>query len=156
MEKVIVKEINGKFYVEKDFYDKIGRIGKLEDKYILLEPEEVLYGLKKGWLELENIKNFVDFIKNYKEKINMKKYYIFEDLRNKGYYVGIYNDLVVLFKDWKKDKVEYYIYPIFENEFIDFSILLNIMNENKENKILLAIIDIENDIVYYEVNKINL
>ncbi|MGC9133357.1 MAG: hypothetical protein ACP5GJ_03075 [Nanopusillaceae archaeon] len=156
MEKVIVKEINGKFYAEKDFYDKIGRIGKLEDKYILLEPEEVLYGLKKGWLELENIKNFVDFIKNYKEKINIKKYYIFEDLRNKGYYVGIYNDLVILFKDWKKDKIEYYIYPIFENEFIDFSILLNIMNENKENKILLGIIDIENNIVYYEINRINL
>ncbi|BFI73028.1 hypothetical protein YN1_0150 [Nanoarchaeota archaeon] len=156
MEKVIVREINNKFYVNKEYYDKIGRLGKLEDNYILLEPEEILYGLKKGWIKLENINNFIDFIRKYKEKIDMKKYYIFEDLRNKGYYVGIDKNLIILYEDEKKEKIKYYIYPIFENEFLDFIEILKIMEEKNINTILLGIIDIERDIVYYEVNKIYL
>ena len=154
MEKIIVKEFNNKFILNKEFYDKIGRIGKIDKDYIILEPEEALYCIKKGWIKLDGINNFLDFIKKYKSILNMKKFYVFEDLRNKGYYLDIENESIILYEDYKKEKILYYIYPIYENEFLYIRDILDFIDSKNLNKILLAIIDIENDVVYYEINEI--
>jgi hypothetical protein len=84
----------------------------------------------------------------------MKKFYVFENLRNKGYYLNIENESIILYADYKKEKILYYIYPIYENEFLYIKDILNFMDSKNLNKILLAIIDIENDIVYYEINEL--
>ncbi|WP_457913353.1 hypothetical protein [Candidatus Nanopusillus massiliensis] len=155
MEKILVREFNNKFILNKEFYDKIGRIGKMDNDYIILELEEALYCIKKGWIKLEGINNFLDFIKKYKNILNMKKFYVFEDLRNKGHYLDTENVSIILYTDYKKEKILYYVYAIYENEFLYISRYFKFHMDSKNlNKILFAIIDIENDIVYYEINEL--
>ncbi|MGC9079284.1 MAG: hypothetical protein ACP5G1_00935 [Nanopusillaceae archaeon] len=156
MEKALVKILNNKFILDKKYYDKIGRIGKMEKEYIYLDPEEVLYCLKKGWITIENIKNFEEFLEKYYDKIDFKKYYVFEDLRNKGYYTEIRDIFIVVYENEKKEKISYYIYPIFEQELLYVKEILEIMDKYGLDKIILGIIDIEKEIVYYEIKKINL
>ncbi|MGB9674515.1 MAG: hypothetical protein ACPLX8_00120 [Nanopusillaceae archaeon] len=156
MEKALVKILNNKFILDKKYYDKIGRIGKMEKEYIYLDPEEVLYCLKKGWITVENIKNFEEFLEKYYDKIDFKKYYVFEDLRNKGYYTEIRDIFIVIYENEKKEKISYYVYPIFEQELLYVKEILEIMDKYGFDKIILGIIDIEKEIVYYEIKKINL
>ncbi|BBL45606.1 tRNA-splicing endonuclease [Nanobdella aerobiophila] len=149
MEKAIIKLKDNKFVLEKNYYDKIGRIGYLGGDYIYLEPEEVLYILKKGWAKLDNIRNFVDFIEKYNNIIDFKKYYVFEDLRDKGYNVKIKDKFILL-------NNKEFIYTIYEYEFIEIDDIISIFDKYNITSIILAILDIERNIIYYEIDNINI
>lgn len=159
MEKAIIK-YDGKFYIEKEYYDKIGKLGKVKDKYIELEPEEVLYILKKGWGIVKGkkeYKNFEDFLKDFINSIDFRLYLVLEYLRDIGFYVDILNrKYIILYKDERKDKIQYIILPIYEFDEVYWKDILNHLEFSKKYnaKLLLALIDFEFDIVFYEVSEL--
>ncbi|RIB35353.1 MAG: hypothetical protein BXU00_02395 [Candidatus Nanoclepta minutus] len=156
MEKVIIR-FNGRFWIEKEYWDKIGRIGRMSDK-IYLEPEEVLYVLDKEWGIVKMDDKTLDkeeFLEEFKDKIDYKKYLVFREIRDLGYYADIFEDKVIVHERGNRNKPIYLVYPVFENEKLSWRRILDLLEEAKRIgcKLLLGIIDFEYDIVFYEVNE---
>lgn len=156
MEKVIIK-FDGKFYLEKEFYDFIGKIGKINEK-IYLEPEEVLYILEKEWGLVDfngNKLNKREFLEKFLERINYKLYLVLKDIRDLGYYFDIYDGKIILHERGFRNKPIYLIYPVFENEILNWKKILDLLEEAKKIncELLLGIIDFEYKIVYYKISE---
>ncbi|RDD52307.1 hypothetical protein BA065_02470, partial [Nanoarchaeota archaeon NZ13-N] len=112
MEKVIIR-FNGRFWIEKEYWDKIGRIGRMSDK-IYLEPEEVLYVLDKEWGIVKMDDKTLDkeeFLEEFKDKIDYKKYLVFREIRDLGYYADIFEEKVIVHERGNRNKPFYLVYP---------------------------------------------
>lgn len=157
MEKIIAEFRNDKFYINGNYYDKIGNIGKIVNGKIELSYEEILYLLYKGlcYVKYEDqlIENFQEFLNRFLNKINYKEFLIVKYLRDRGYKFRKEDFLI-----FKINNEDYLVYPTFDHEEYDISFIINLLDlaKKKNYKLLLAIIDSEFDIVFYEIDYLKL
>ncbi len=136
-----------KIYVEGDvaylpFSKKIEKMGfgvKRGGK-IILHPIEVLYLILNRDYEIHG-KNTTDVFKWCLEKIEnfMPFYCVYEDLRKRGYYVNILEDVLV---------GKHVYYPVEEVRNV------NVCDIVKFENLVLAVVDEECEITYYKVEEI--
>ncbi len=155
--KVIVKGKNATKLYNKNF-------GSIKKDTLFLDPFETLFLLEKGKIEIyeENkkvskeklIKKFVK-----KDKDFLKKYFAFRKLREKGYIVKSALKYGCHFRiyepgKYKKEHSKWLALCLSEEEKIKVTDLVSkgrIANSVRK-KLLLAIVDNENDVTFYEVS----
>lgn len=137
------------------------KLGEFKDSIIIYSSFEALYLAEKNKAEifsknkkLKSSELFKKFSK--KEKEFHTKYQVFKDLRNKGYIVKTALKFGAEFRVYtKQDKhAKYLVYPISESSKInwhDISAKSRIAHSTNK-KLLVALMDKEEDINYYEVN----
>jgi tRNA-intron endonuclease len=151
-----------------------GEAHSLHDKSWFGEPTgekvqyslvESLYLVEKGKMEIfyKNIKlplkNLIEKLKKIDRKIDIK-YPVFKDLREKGYIVKTALKFGAEFRVYDKgsnpDKshAKWIVFTDSESQKLtwhEFAAKNRVAHSTKK-KLLLAIVDDENDIIYYEVN----
>lgn len=126
---------------------------------------EALYLIDKGKMEIFNkdnklqLKNLIEKLKKIDKKIDTK-YSVFKDLREKGYVVKTALKFGAEFRVYDKgsnpDKshAKWIVFTDSESHKLtwhEFAAKNRVAHSTKK-KLLLAIVDDENDIIYYEVN----
>ena len=159
MEKIIIYK-DEEFWTNKENFEKLYKIGKIKENKLILEPEEVLYLLEKEKIIVKKnnfeIKDLEEFLKIFKEKINYKIFLVIKYLREIGYYFDIQNEKIIIHAKGERNNPIYLCLPLLEFEELTWDDILKYLDEAKKigAKLLLAIIDIENDIVFYEISEI--
>lgn len=169
MEKIPVAKIKPQGVIaEKNdssgLYDR-SRFGTIYEKdFLLFSNLEALYLVKKKKLIVKKGLKKLDFEKLLEifEKDDHKiwlRYTVFEDLRNAGYIVKTAVKFGADFRVYDKgvkpgeDHAKWVVFPVKEDEILrwqEFSAKNRVANSTKK-KLLIAILDAENDVVYYEV-----
>lgn len=135
---------------EKIFYT-------LQEALLLVESKkmEILDSKDKKLTEKELLKKFEKIDKKFKTK-----YLVFRDLRNKGFIVKTALKFGAEFRVYDKgksigeDHAKWILFPVSQNEQLtwqDFS-AKNRIAHSTNKKLLIAIVDEENQVSYYEVN----
>ncbi|MEM1988702.1 MAG: tRNA-intron lyase [Candidatus Woesearchaeota archaeon] len=148
------------------FYDK--GYGVVEKGKVYLNLYEVLYLVEKEKLEcyLKNKLLSIDELLDYgrkKEKNFFIKYLVFKDLREKGYVIksGLKygGDFRVYEKGkFKQDHSKWIVHVLTEKESLkmkDFSSKNRVAHSTRK-KVLIAIVDSENSISYYQTEWIRM
>ena len=123
--------------------------GVKKGERIILDPVEVVYLFIKSNAKviLEgrrcSFKEVFEWAKNKKENF-MCQYFVYEDLRDRGYRVKVSSDFLI---------ANHVFYPISEGETIRIPELSK-KSENLDH-IVLAIVDEESEITYYKAYKID-
>lgn len=103
-------------------------------------------------------KKFLEECKDMDKKF-LTKYLVFKDLRKRGYIVKTALKFGADFRVYEKGKkpgeehAKWILYPVKESEILtwhDFSAKNRVAHSTKK-KLLIAIVDEENDVTYYEV-----
>ena len=144
-------------------YDK-SNFGERKDSKIIYSPVEALYLLEKGKMDISTKTKKLsheELIRRFK-KIDKKiqlKYPVFKDLREKGYVVKTALKFGAEFRVYEKGaKIEekhskWIAFTDYESKTFtwqEFSAKNRVAHSTKKN-LLLAIVDEEGDITYYEV-----
>lgn len=135
---------------EKIFYT-------LQEALFLVETKKMeISDLKdKTITEKELIKKFAKIDKKFKTK-----YFVFRDLRQKGFIVKTALKFGAEFRVYEKgksigeDHARWILFPVSQNEQLtwqDFS-AKNRIAHSTNKKLLIAVVDEENEVSYYEVN----
>ena len=136
--------------------------GNLIDNRIELSLIEAAYLLEKGKISIfDNEKEYYlnDFINLLKDKDLYIKYSVFRDLRNRGYIVKTGYKYGTEFRLYSRGKSpgdghsEYVVRIISENydlNIMDFSSYVRVAH-GVNKKLMLAVVDEEGDITYYNV-----
>ena len=136
--------------------------GNLIDNRIELSLIEAAYLLEKGKISIFNDGkeyNLNEFINLLKEKELYTKYSVFRDLRNRGYIVKTGYKYGTEFRLYGRGKSpgdghsEYVVRIISENydlNIMDFSSYVRVAH-GVNKKLMLAVVDEEGDITYYNV-----
>lgn len=126
-------------------------------------PEAILLS-EEGKLEIYekskklSLKKFLEKIKDKDSKI-MTKYIVFKDLRKKGYIVKTALKFGAEFRVYDKgskpgeEHAKWILYPVKETDTLtwhDFSAKNRVAHSTKK-KLLIAVVDEEEDVTYYEV-----
>ncbi len=136
---------------------KTKQFGELKDKIVVYTPFEAFYLIETN--KAEFIKNKKSLSKQQTEKIliknkNKNKYLVFRYLRKQGYIVKTGLKFGGEFRVYERNKnhATYITYII--NKKIDLSefISRNRIAHSTAKKLLLAIVDEEQSILFYEVN----
>lgn len=106
---------------------------------IYLHPIEALYLQLSGKAKFAEFEKLVSWVKS-KVSNFPEVYFVYSDLRAKGYRAKLQGDFVVAKKKF---------YPISENKTLDFEKLLSMLE--KEKSFVVAIVDEESEVTYYEV-----
>jgi len=145
-------------------YEK-SRFGEKKEGKIIYSLVEALYLLEKKKIDLYhnnkklNFDKFLSLIRKKDSKI-LTKYIVFKDLRNKGYTVKTALKFGAEFRVYEKgihpgeEHAKWILYPIKESEKItmhEFSAKSRIAHSTKKN-LLIAVVDEEEDVTYYEVS----
>jgi tRNA-intron endonuclease len=146
------------------------RFGERTGEKIFYTLQEVLYLVQTKRMEVLDSKekkiNEKDLIKKF-EKIDKKfkiKYFVFKDLRDKGYVVKTALKFGAEFRVYEpgktigEDHAKWILFPVSENQQLtwqEFSAKNRIAHSTKKN-LLIAILDEENQVSYYEVNWMNI
>lgn len=126
----------------------------IESKFLLDSGKMQLYSDKEKLSELKIHKR----LKKIDKKIEIKTL-VFADLRKKGYIVKSALKFGAEFRVYEKGKnpeqehAKWIVFPIKENESIkwqEFSAKNRVAHSTKK-KLLLALIDVEDNITYYEI-----
>ena len=152
MDKVVIyKDIE--FWTWNSNYEKIYKLGRIRNGKVILAPEEVLYLLEKGKIIVRGYKDKEDFVR--REKINFRKYFALRYLRDIGYYVDACDEGVIVHAKGERDNPIYLCVPLFEFDELTWKDLKEMIEEAKRIgcKLLLAFIDAEFDVVFYECKK---
>jgi tRNA-intron endonuclease, archaea type len=145
-------------------YEK-SRFGEKKAGKILFSPTETLYLLEKSRLSLFSNKKLIskeDLLKKLrrKDKKIETKYLVFKDLRKKGYIVKTALKFGAEFRVYSKgikpgqDHAKWVVFTVKESEthsWHEFTAKNRVAHSTKK-KLLLAIVDEESDISYYEVS----
>ena len=156
--EAIIEFKKEKFVTLRENYNKIYKVGKIKDDLVYLEPEEVLYLLekKKAIVKVNNkiIRDVPTFLSSFSEKINYKIYLAFKKIRDIGYYTDVYRDYLIVHMRGERNNPIYTVIPLYEYEHLPWSKILYYLDLAKQNqtKLLLALIDVEFDIVFYELS----
>lgn len=141
------------------------RFGEAKEGKIIYSIVEALYLLEKGKIDLYKDNKKLSFDKFFvlarkkDSKISIK-YIVFKDMRNKGYVVKTALKFGAEFRVYEKgihpgqDHAKWILYPVKESEKItmhEFSAKSRVAHSTKKN-LLIAIVDEENDVTYYEVS----
>ncbi len=141
------------------------KFGEKTGEKIFYSLSETLYLIQNKKLELLNHQNRKitekEILKKF-ERIDKKfkvKYMVFRDLRKKGYIVKTALKFGAEFRIYEKGKKtgkkhsKWILFPVSENQTMtwqDFSAKNRVAHSTKKN-LLIAIVDDENSVSYYEV-----
>ncbi len=156
----IVAEDNPK---SRELYDK-SRIGELLSGKFKYSLVEALFLLESGKLEIKSGKKTITadaFIaKTQKTEKNFWiRYLVYKDLRSRGYIVKTALKFGADFRVYDKgikpgeDHAKWIVFPVHETTTLtwhDFSAKNRVSHSTKKN-LLIAVIDEEEDLTYYEV-----
>jgi tRNA-intron endonuclease len=132
---------------------------------IQYSPTEAIYLIEKGKMEIYSnkkklsYKNLIDKLRKVDKRIEIK-YPVFKDLREKGYIVKTALKFGADFRVYDKGKqpkashARWIVFADSESNKLswnDFAAKNRVAHSTKK-KLLLAIVDDENDVIYYEVN----
>ncbi|MDH5807167.1 MAG: tRNA-intron lyase [Candidatus Methanomethylicaceae archaeon] len=148
---------------------KQGYFGEIEDNKLILSEVEALFLIDKEKIIIVNeegrILNFKDLVHIFSKKDEniWLKYLLYSDLRRRGYIVkeGYGKDLE--FRVYRKGAIigkepaKYLVYGLIEGKTIKISELRNISNKAKlsNKELIIAVIDRQGEITYYEALEIN-
>lgn len=139
--------------------------GEKKDSVIEYTPIESLYLILENKMQLTTGKKmlqFEDLIKKFKrtDKKIETKFIVYKDLRKRGYIVKTALKFGAEFRVYEKgirpgqDHARWILYTTKENEIIswqDFAAKNRVAHSTKK-KLILAIVDDETDVSYYEVS----
>ncbi|MEM3405484.1 MAG: tRNA-intron lyase [Candidatus Pacearchaeota archaeon] len=145
--------------------------GEKKEGKIIYSIFETLYLLEKEKIELIfenkkiNFENFFSIISKKDKKIPIK-YIVFKDLRSKGYVVKTALKFGAEFRVYEKgtkphknkEHAKWILYPLKESDKItmqELSAKSRIAHSTKKN-LLIAVVDEEEDVTYYEVSWIKI
>ena len=141
------------------------RFGEKQGEKIYYTLSEALFLIEQKKMEILDFKNKKISKKqllNKFQKIDKKfntKYFVFRDLRSKGYIVKTALKFGAEFRVYEKgkkigkDHAKWILFPVSENQQLtwhDFSAKNRVAHSTKKN-LLIAIVDEEGDVSYYEV-----
>lgn len=160
MGEVIVKYYNNRIFADISLKKYLFGFGKEKGKVIELNPYECFYIIKKrkGILEFEKkkIKDILEIIKIL--KIDLVIYRVFEDLRDRGYFIKIYKNKYIIVYEKGTDIERYLCYPIHERHIIESKEINYLLELCKKLHIelLIAVVDIEGDVTYYKIKELRI
>jgi tRNA-intron endonuclease, archaea type len=139
------------------------KLGELKEGKVVYSPFEALYLIEKNIAVFISIKkgkqmkeNEILSIFSKKDKDFNTKYIIFKHLKNKGYIVKTGLKFGEEFRVYKKQEkhARWIVFPISSNEKIQPKELISKsrISHSTGKKLLLAIVDNEEDITFYEVD----
>jgi len=133
------------------------KLGELKNGKILYSLFEVLYLLDEKKIEIIGGKKKISFEGLIKKDMK-KKYIVFKDLRNKGFVLKEGLKFGVDFRVYEKDSykeghAKYLLYIVEKSSLNlrDFSAKSRVAHSTNK-KLLLAVVDSEEDITYFEVD----
>jgi len=167
-EKIINSIFSGKNVTSnsteaKNLYSK-SRFGEPVDEKIQYSIVEALYLLEKKKIEIKEKSRKIS-LKKFKEKIEeidpkiQTKYTVFKDMRSRGYLVKTALKFGADFRVYEKgikpgqDHAKWILYPVHESDNLtwhEFSAKNRVAHSTKKN-LLIAIVDDESDVTYYEI-----
>jgi len=147
----------------QELYDK-SRFGELVDGKIQYSLVEALYLVEKAKLTVKEDKKTIkkdDFIKLSQklEKDFWIKYVVFRDMRNRGYIVKTALKFGADFRIYDRgvkpgdDHAKWIMYPVAESGIMtwyEFSAKNRVAHSTRK-RLLIAIVDEEGDVTYYEI-----
>ena len=140
--------------------------GLLDDRRVQLSPIEAVYLVAKKRLQLLNIKNKVIPLDKFIASVRKKdknfwvRYASFKDLRDRGYIVKTALKFGADFRVYDRgvkpgaDHAKWIVYPVSEHRQLlwrDFSSKNRVAHSTKKN-LLIAVVDDEGDVSYWEVS----
>ncbi|AJF62335.1 MAG: tRNA-intron endonuclease [archaeon GW2011_AR20] len=146
-----------------NLYDQ-SRYGEIVDNKIQYSVVEGLYLLEKGRVDILNEKKklkFDDFLKEAvkKEKNFWTRYVAYGDMRNRGYIVKTALKFGADFRIYDRgikpgeDHAKWIMYPVRETDSLtwyEFSAKNRVAHSTRK-KLLIAVVDEENDCTFYEI-----
>jgi len=141
------------------------RFGEPKEGKIYYSFYESLFLIEKNKLEITekkkklNFEKLLDKLKELDKKIETK-YYVFKDMRARGYIVKTALKFGAEFRVYDKGKkpgeehARWILYPVKEHDVLtwhDFSAKNRVAHSTKKN-LLIGIVDEENDVTYYQVS----
>lgn len=141
------------------------RFGEISESKIIYSLPEALYLSEKGILHISGKGKKLSFQKLMETAIEIDnkittKYPVFKDLRNRGYIVKTALKFGAEFRVYDKgihpgqDHAKWILYPVRESESLtwhDFSAKNRVAHSTKKN-LLIAIVDDEGEVTYYEIS----
>ena len=138
----------------------------LENGKVQLSLLEALYLLEKGRLEILDSRNKpLDFEKFLKKAQKTEphlwvKYCVFKDIRNRGYIIKTALKFGADFRVYERgvkpgeDHAKWVVFPVHESSTLTWHEFAakNRVAHSTRKKLLLGIVDEENDVTYYEIN----
>ena len=168
-EMIIAEFISGKVLAlnnnsSNTFYEK-ARYGEPYHKKFQYSLVEALYLLERGKMQVLKGKKNLDFDALLKIAVKGEanffvRYAAFKDMRNRGYIVKTALKFGAEFRVYKKgsspeeDHAKWIVFPVHESEVLtwyEFSAKNRVAHSTKK-KLLLGIVDDENDITYYSIS----
>lgn len=169
-----IKKIKGVFVRErviaeecqeaKELYDQ-SRFGEFKESKYQYSLVEGLYLLEKGRLDIVDYRkkkiNFDDFLKKA-QKIEPRfwiRYCVFRDMRSRGYVVKTALKFGADFRVYDRgvkpgeDHAKWVMYPVHESEALtwyEFAAKNRVAHSTRK-RLLLGIVDDENDVTYYSI-----
>ncbi len=159
-----VKIIGDKGYVEGELVPKLSEkgYGELEDRKLVLSPEEIVYLVAKGTLESEE--SLPELMKRFQEKDPdfLMKYVVYKDLRDRGYCVKTgfkYGSHFRVYPRGGKPGTTHAVWLVHcipEFRKLEFSEIARAVRlaQNVRKKMIFAVVDKENDITYYKIDRV--
>ena len=147
----------------RTLYDQ-SRFGELKEGKIQYSYAEALYLLEKGKLETYNEKKKIkqdDFVKlaSKSEKDFWVKYVVYRDMRSRGYVVKTALKFGADFRVYDRgvkpgeDHAKWILYPVHEKysmSMYEFAAKNRVAHSTRK-KLLLAVVDDENDVSYWQI-----
>ncbi len=150
----------------REFYNQ-SRFGEItENGKVELSLLEALYLMEKGKVKIRNDSgkelNFETYLKRARkvEPTFWIRYCVFRDMRNRGYIIKTALKFGADFRVYDRgvkpgeDHAKWIVFPVHEGSTLtwhDFSAKNRVAHSTKK-KLLLAIVDDENDVTYYQVS----
>ena len=146
-----------------DLYGK-SRFGEVKGGKIIYSFPEALYLVEEKKMEVKeggkklSFDKLINRLREIDKKI-MIKYVVFRDLRKRGYIIKTALKFGAEFRVYDKGKkvgeehAKWILFPVSENSELtwkDFSARNRIAHSTRKN-LLIAVVDSENDVSYYEV-----
>ena len=147
----------------KEIYDQ-SRFGELKEEKIQYSLVEALFLSEKGKMEIKDGRKKLkteDFIKKARE-FEPKfwiRYCVFRDMRQRGYIVKTALKFGADFRVYDRgvkpgeDHAKWIVYPVHETEYMTMHgfAAKNRVAHSTKKRLLLAIVDEENDCIFYEI-----
>ncbi|MBI4438511.1 tRNA-intron lyase [Candidatus Woesearchaeota archaeon] len=147
----------------KELYDQ-GRYGTLKDQSVQLSLIEAYYLLEKGKITLMNNRNKAvlpeTLLKKAKklEPAFWKRYAVYKDIRERGYIIKTALKFGADFRIYDRgvkpgeDHARWIVYPVHEAEHLtwyEFAAKNRVAHSTKK-RLLIAVVDAEGDVSYWE------
>ena len=148
-----------------DLYSK-SRFGEMKDSVVLYSLVEAMYLVQEKKMNVYDPKNkkmtekvFLSEVRIVESNFNVR-YIVFKDLRSRGYIVKTALKFGADFRVYDRgvkpgdDHAKWIVYPVFESESFTWYewAAKNRVSHSTRKRLLLAIVDAEHDVSYWEAN----